>query len=202
MTWAAVGVSAVGAIGGYESAQSGQNAATNAANQNLQLQQKMYEQQDPFSAGGNRAQYVPKLNELAMGGPSSIANDPTYQAMNDKSNIDMNRQLEASGQGGSGQAMLALNQNSQGNQMAYWQQMMSTYAGLSGANSGRTAPMQGESPGLAGQMAGQTASNRMGSFGMFAEGLSSIFGAGKGSTDNSGNNTNSPDFNMANTGTY
>ena len=114
---------------------------------------------------------------------------PLYQAMNDKSNIDMNRQLEASGQGGSGQAMLALQQNSQGNQMAYWQQMMSTYAGLSGANSGRTAPMQGESPTLAGNMANQTASNYGSSFGLFAGGLQSIFGSGSG-TDATANENN------------
>ena len=81
--WGAV----IGGVAGFALGGSGEDAASAAAKQNLEFQQRMYEQQDPFSAGGNRAQYVPKLNELAMGGPSSIANDPTYQAMNDKSNI-------------------------------------------------------------------------------------------------------------------
>jgi hypothetical protein len=173
------GALAGGVIGGFLGG--GQEDATKkAAAENLQFQQQMYQQQDPFSAGGNRAQYVGKMNDLATGGPSSITNDPTYQAMNEKSMTDMNRSMEASGQGGSGQAALALQQNSQGNMMNYWSSMMSTYGGLSGATGGKTNPMHGLDPSLAGQNAGQTANNYSSAFGMFAGGLQSIFGQPKG----------------------
>lgn len=154
----------------------GEDAAQKAAAEDLAFQKQMYQQQDPFSAGGNRAQYVPKLNTLAMGGPSSVVNDPTYQAMNQASLTDVQRQKAATGKLGSGEEMKSLQQTSQGNMMSYWQNMMHTYSGLSGADSGRTAPMHGMDPGLAGEMAGRTSSNMGGAYGMFASGLSSIFG--------------------------
>lgn len=164
------------AIAGLLNSGSSQNAANQQNAQNLQFQEQMYQQQDPFSAQGNRAQYVPMLNRLAQGGPSSVASDPMYQQMNAKSMEDMSRGLAASGQGGSGQAMLALQQNSQGNMMNYWQQMMGQYGQLSGASSGRTSPMQGQSPGDAFSQSQQTMANYGGSFGLLMNGVQGIFG--------------------------
>src|SRR5665647_129488 len=81
------GALAGGVIGGFMGGNQ-QSASEKAAAENLQFQKQMYQQQDPFSAGGNREQYVGKFNELAQGGPSSVTNDPTYQAMNEKSMTD------------------------------------------------------------------------------------------------------------------
>ena len=178
--WGAVAGGVIGMLG----AGSGSDAAAKANADNLAFQKQMYQQQDPFSAGGNRAQYVPKLNELAMGGPTSIANDPTFHAMNDKSMSDMTRQMEASGQAGSGQAMTSLQQNSQQNQMSYWQNMMQTYAGLSGASGGKTSPIQGQSSGEAFGQANATQANYGAGFGSIVSGLSAIYNSG-GSTGGS-----------------
>lgn len=173
------GALAGGVIGGIMGGNQ-QSASAKAAEDQLNFEKQMYQQQDPFSAGGNRAQYVDKVNQYAQGGPTSVANDPMYQAMSAKSNEDMGRGMAASGAQGSGQEALALRQNDQGNMMNYWSTMLGTYSGLSGATGGRTAPMQGISPALAGQNAGQTAQNYGSAFGMFAGGLSSIFGSSNG----------------------
>jgi hypothetical protein len=173
---AAAWIEAGTAVAGLLGANSSQNAANQQNQQNLQFQEQMYNQQDPFSAGGNRAQYVPMLNSLATGGPNSIANDPMYQALNNQSMTNMNRQMAASGQMGSGQAMLALNQNSQQNQMNYWQQMMGTYGGLSGATGGRTSPMQGQSPTDAFNQSQSTQANFGGALGLLSQGISGIYG--------------------------
>lgn len=171
--WGAV----VGGIAGGLFGGSSQDAANQANAENIQFQEQMYQQQDPFSAQGNRQQYVPMLNELARGGPSSVSNDPMYQQLNAKSMEDMSRGLAASGQGGSGQAMLALQQNSQGNMMNYWQQMMGQYSSLSGASGGRTSPIQGQSPSAAFGQSQQTQANYGGSFGMLMSGIQGIFGS-------------------------
>jgi len=175
--WGAV---AGGVIGGLMGS-GGQDAAAKAAQDNLDFQKQMYQQQDPFSAGGNRAQYVPKLNELATGGPSSVANDPMFKQMNDQSMNAIESRMASQGQGVSTANMQALQSGQQGNQMSYWQNMMQTYAGLSGESGGRTSPMKGIDPNTAMVGANQTASNYGSSFGMFAGGLQSIFGNGSGS---------------------
>lgn len=174
--WGAV----IGGVAGAFMGGGGGDAAAQQQAQNLQSQQQMYQQQDPFSAGGNRAQYVPQLNALQAGGPASVGSDPMFQKMNEQSLGNVQR-LEASrGQSGSGQEMTALRDTGFNNQMDYFNNQYSRLAGLSGESSGRTSPIQGQSPGAAYDQKMNTMSSQLGSFGQALGGLSSIFGKGAG----------------------
>jgi len=153
----------------------GQEEARKAEAARQAQQMQMYQQQDPFSAGGNRAQYVPMLNQYAMGGPSSVSSDPAYQRFNQKSMEDVSRKLSASGQTQSGQEQIALQQNSQNNMFDYWSKMMGTYADLSGANAGHTAPYQRTSGTDAYNVDSRENANAIEGFGGMMGGLYSIF---------------------------
>jgi hypothetical protein len=175
MTMAAIAIGGSAVIG-YMGQQSAASAAQGANQQNIQAQQQWNQQQDPFSAGGNRAQYVPQLNELMKGGPAGVAQDPMFQKMNEQSLTNVQRREQASGQGGSGQEMLALQNQGFGNQMDYFNQQYSRLADLSGASRGGGQAAMGQSPGAAFGQSRQGSQDIAASFG----GLSSIFGQGAG----------------------
>jgi hypothetical protein len=158
----------------------GSNAAAKAEQANQTRMQQMYQQQDPFSSGGNRAQYVPQLNELMRGGYQGVANDPMFQQLQQQSMTDVQRGMSARGQGGSGQEMLALRDSSQKNMMGYFNQQYDRLASLSGANAGRTAAFQGQGGQAAySQRMGDMASQGAG-FGSVMSGLGALFGNGNG----------------------
>jgi hypothetical protein len=176
--WGALAGGVAGGLGLF--GDGGASAAAEAEKARQAQMMQMYQQQDPFSAGGNRAQYVPMLNQYAMGGPASVASDPAYQRFNQKSMDDLTRQMSARGQTQSGAEQVSLMQNSQNNMMDYWGKMMSTYADLSGASGGRTNPYQGMTGAEAGRMASDQNANAVEGFGGLMGGLYKIFGSGSG----------------------
>lgn len=175
VAWAEVGMAVYGLMSSGDS----QSSANQQNEANVKAKQLENQQNSPFSTSGSRAQYVPMLNKLAMGGPSGVSNDPTYQAMNANSMEDMSRGMAASGQGGSGQAMVALQQNSQQNQMSYWQNMMQQYSSLSGATTNSTAAT-GQSANDAFNQSQKTQGNVGNAFGLFSQGVQGIYGNGQG----------------------
>jgi hypothetical protein len=175
--WGAV----IGGVAGAFLGGGGSDAAQQQQQQNQQAQLDWNKQQDPFSAGGNRGQYVPQLNQLMQGGPAGVSNDPMFQKMNQQSMDQVQRREQASGQGGSGQEMMALQNQGFGNQMDYFNQQYSRLSDLSGASRGGGQAAMGQSPGAAyEQRMGQYANQGSG-FGMMMGGLTDIFGKGFGS---------------------
>jgi hypothetical protein len=176
----------IGLLGGF--GDGGQGAAQQAAAQQLAFQQQMYQQQDPFSAGGNRAQYVPQLNNLMAGGYQGISNDPMFQWQQQQGQQQVQRGLAAHGMGASGAEQVALQQQGFGNASSFFNDQFNRLSGLSGANSGRTAPMQGMSPQVAGQFANLAQGNTAGFAGQLMTGLSGIFGTPNSNNPNGGTN--------------
>ena len=181
------GALAGGVLGGFMGGGKDNGAAKAAAEQRA-LEQKRYEQQDPFSAGGNRAQYVPQLNKLMEGGVGGLVNDSNYQAMQGAGIQAVQRQMAARGQSGSGQEMSAILKANFGIGMDYFNQQYKRLSALSGADAGRTGAGQGMDPGLAYQMEREGRADRMGSMGQGIGALSSIFGnsGGRGQMYNAG----------------
>lgn len=169
------GAAAGGVLGGFMG-RGGNDAAERAAAERLAFQKQMYEQQDPFSAGGNRAQYVPQLNSLMQGGYAGLVNDPMYKGLQDQGTDAVQRAMSARGMGGSGNEMSAILKSNMGIGMDYFNQQYNRLSELSGARSGRTAPMQGMDPSLAYAMGNDEYANKMGSLGQGFGALSSIFG--------------------------
>lgn len=168
----------IGLLGGFGS--SGGNEAQAAALAQQQAQLAWNKQQDPFSAGGNREQYVPQLNALMAGGPSGVVNDPMFQKQNQQSMMDMQRHLASTGQGASGNEMLSLNDQSFNNQNTFFNQQYDRLASLSGASRGGGSAALGMSPQLAGNFARQSTLDTAGGFGQLLSGLSGIFGTPQG----------------------
>jgi hypothetical protein len=180
--WGAVVGGAIGLMG----ASNGQNAATSQNNNNIWAQQQANMQNDPFAAGGNRAQYVPQLNQLMQGGVAGVANDPGFQAMNQQSMQDVQRMQAASGAANGGGATSQLLSQDFNNQQSYFNQQYNRLTQLSGAGTNVSAAT-GQSPSAAATQANQTNTNLGAGFGSVVTGLGSLFG-----------NTNAP----ANNNTY
>lgn len=178
-----VGAIAGGIIGAF-GASSGQDAANAQEAQIIQEQNLINQQNDPFATSGSRAQYVPMLNQLAMGGVNAVNADPTFQKLNDQSIGNLERQSPKSG----ATDYNALNLSAQ-NQMSYWEQMLQTYSGLSGASSPVQMPGM-MSPSAAGSLASGTQANYGAGFGSIISGLSSIFGTPNANLG--GTNPNNP----------
>jgi hypothetical protein len=185
--WGAVAGGAIGLLSG-----GGSDAAAKAEAANQARMQHMYEQQDPFSAGGNRAQYVPQLNELMRGGYQGVVNDPMFQQLQSQSMIDVQRGMSARGQGGSGQEMLALRDSSQKNMMGYFDKQYARLASLSGADAGRTNAFQGQGGQAAyAQKMGDMSAMGAG-FGSVMSGLGALFGNPKTGQDSGTPNVQNP----------
>ena len=154
---AAIGGSAVL---GYLGSQAGASAAESANAQNIAFQREAnaanlaYQKEnnaanraqiekwntlnDPFSAGGNREQYVSKLNELMNGNPSDIYNDPIFQGSLNLGNEAISRRFASGGNGGSGAEQINLMQYTTGAAQTAYQDKFKRLSDLSGANSGRS----------------------------------------------------------------
>jgi len=182
---AVIGSAVIGAVGGSKARKAGRAASA----QDLAFQQQMYQQQDPFSAGGNRQQYVGQLNELMRGGPSGAAQDPMYQWMQAQGQQAVERKFSASGNGGSGNAMQALMANQYGTANDYFKEQYGRLSSLSGASGGRTVPMQGMSAGDAYNLESGKARSMSTLFGAGMQGLAGIYGSGSGNTGVAGTGT-------------
>lgn len=152
MTMSAIAVVGAAAIS-YQGTQNAANAANEANNTNIAFQQQHNQQVDPFSTGGNRAQYVPQLNDLMRGGYAGLANDPMYKQLSAQGLEATQRAMAARGQGMGTNDMLAINKNQTGTMMDYFNQQYSRLADLSGASRGGTSTVQGMSPTTAGSIA-------------------------------------------------
>src|ERR1035437_9845392 len=164
-TDASIGASAgpigalVGGVYGMMSAGQAQSAADSQNLANVQAQSTANMQNDPFAAGGNRAQYVPQLNQLMQGGVAGVANDPGFQAMNQQSMQDVQRMQAASGSANGGGATSQLLSQDFNNQQSYFNQQYNRLTQLSGANTNVTAAT-GQSPQNAANQAQQTTTNQ------------------------------------------
>lgn len=136
--WVSAGVALYGALSGPGSGSSPQQA-----------QQAV----DPFAQ--YRQQYGQQLNAL-MATPSSVQNDPGFQAQLQQGAGQVTRNAAATGQNVSGAEQNALFQQGMTQQNQYFQQDLSNYMTLSGASAGPGAG--GQAYNIAGQQqAGQTA---------------------------------------------
>jgi hypothetical protein len=162
---------AIGLIG----ASQGQAAADIQNQQNVAAQQQANMQNDPFAAGGNRAQYVPQLNELMKGGVAGVGNDPGFQAMEKQSMGDVQRMQAASGAANGGGATSQMLSQNMADQQSYFNQQYNRLTQLSGANT-NISPAMGQAPGAAATQANQTNMNMGAGFGSVVTGLGSIFG--------------------------
>lgn len=187
---------AMSAYGAYSAGQA-QDSANQQNQQNLQQQMAWNRQQDPFSAGGNRAQYVPQLNQLMQGGAAGVASDPLFQKQNQQSQTDMQRQFASQGMGVSGQEMNAMGQNSWQNQQNYFNQQYQKLASLSGASGGGGSAAIGQSPQNVYNQSLGTANQFGQAFGFGANALSSIYGQG-GSSGATGDNAGTWNSSMPN----
>lgn len=164
----------------YEGSQQAAGAATAADTRNIAFQQQMFQLQDPFSASGSRAQYVPQLNQLMKGGYAGLQNDPFYQQLQSMGMQGTQRAMASQGLGMSTADLLAINQNQTGTAMNYFNQQYARLADLSGATGGRTAPIQGMGAGTAYDISMGTARNRAAAFGGTMGTLGNIYGQGAG----------------------
>ena len=148
---AAIAVVGAAAIS-YQGTQAAAGAATDANNANIAFQQQYNQQVDPFSTGGNRARYVPQLNDLMRGGYAGLANDPMYKQLSAQGLEATQRAMAARGQGMGTNDILAINKNQTGTMMDYFNQQYSRLADLSGASRGGSQVVQGMSPQVAGSI--------------------------------------------------
>lgn len=144
--WTAIAALGAGAINYYGTQKAGKVAnAQSAANQAAQL--AWNKQQDPFSAGGNREQYVPQLNKLMQGGYQGIQDDPMFQWEQKQGVDNMQRSMSARGMGASGSEMAALQDYGTGMARSYFDKQYARLSDLSGASRGGGAAATGMSPG-------------------------------------------------------
>lgn len=198
MAWAAVGVAVVGAVASADASQNAASAAEGANARQIAEQRTWNERTDPFSAGGNRAQYVPQLNELMAGGYAGLENDPMYQWMRDQGVDQVQRGMSKTGGLDSGAEAIALQKQGFGLSMDFFDKQYARLADLSGASRGGGAPAMGSMSAIqAGQVAAAPGQ-------ALAQGLGGIYGAWKGAQAPSGSNSynNDPNNNMYNNGTY
>ena len=149
---AAIAVVGAAAIS-YSGTQAAAGAATSANEANINYQRQHNQEIDPFSTGGNRAQYVPQLNDLMRGGYAGLANDPMYKQLSGLGLEATQRAMASRGQGLGTNDILAINKNQTGTMMDYFNQQYLRLADLSGASRGGTQTVQGMSPTTAGQIA-------------------------------------------------
>lgn len=154
----------------------GKDEAAAQAEANRQAQLAWNKQQDPFSAGGNREQYVPRLNELMQGGYAGVAQDPMFQQLNNQSMSDTQRAMSAKGYNMSGNEMNALRDNSAKNQMNFFDDQYRRLAELSGASRGGGSVAKGQDPNSIYQQGQDSTQTNLNTFGGFMQGLDNIFG--------------------------
>lgn len=172
MAWPVLAAAAIGYLGQQEAASS----ARGTSRENMAQQERWNMLQDPFSAGGNRRQYVSQLNDLMRGGVSGIMEDPNFKARMAAGLQMSQRQASATGMGQSGNMQLALQR--QGSQMAgdYFTEQYNRLAQLSGAARGGGSAPTGMSAGDVYQMGmGQTAATAG-----LIRGAAGLFGRGSG----------------------
>lgn len=161
----------------YMGATSAADTAAQQSERNMQQQMAWNKQQDPFSAGGNRQQYVPQLNQLMQGGYQGMQNDPMFKWRQDQALEATQRKMSAMGQGIGTNDMLALQNQAYGQQGQFFNEQYNRLADLSGANRGGGQAPQGMDPKFAGQM--QMAKYQAG--GETLGGLAGIYGSMSGS---------------------
>lgn len=154
----------------------GQGEAAAQAEANRQAQLAWNKQQDPFSAGGNREQYVPRLNELMQGGYAGVAGDPMFRQLNEQSMSDTQRAMSAKGYNMSGNELIGLRDTSAKNQMSFFNDQYNRLAELSGASRGGGAPAMGQSASSIYQQGQESLQSNLNTFGGFMQGLDNIFG--------------------------
>lgn len=179
MPWAAIG-SILGGGMSYFGGQSAQDNANQMNQQNIAAQERWNMQQDPFSAGGNRQQYVGQLNDLMRGGYQGAQQDPMFQWMMKQGQNQMQRGSSASGQGGSGAEMAALQQQGFGLANDFFQQQYDRLSSLSGASRGGGSAAIGQSPQAGYNQTIGSYQNMGAGIGMGLQGLGSLFGGGSG----------------------
>jgi hypothetical protein len=173
MPYIIAGAAALNYFGGQQAS----GAAQQQAQESLAFQKQMFQLQDPFSAGGNRAQYVPQLNQLMQRGYAGLQNDPMFQQLQSLGLQGTQRAMAAQGMGLGTNDLLAINQNQTGTAMNYFNQQYGRLADLAGVNRGPTAPFSsGISPVQAGQMAYAPYQGMGQAFGT----IGGLFGAGRG----------------------
>ena len=167
MAWVAVAIGGA-AVVNYMGSQRASSAAADANNQNIASQERMNASNqasqekmqasnlanvdkwntlnNPFSATGQRQQYVGQLNGL-MSDPNAMSNtynDPVFQAQLNQGTEAVSRRLNASGQGGSGNELASIMQYTMGNARTAYQDKYAMLSSLSGANSTGGNAYQGQ----------------------------------------------------------
>ena len=172
--------SAIAGIGGAALSYFGGQNATDAANAqnaaNLAAQERWNWLQDPFSMGGNRAQYVSQLNDLMRGGYQGMQQDPMFQWMMSQGKDQAQRAGSASGRGGSGAEQIALQQQGFGLSQDFFNQQFSRLAELSGASRGGGQAAIGQSPTNVYNMGMGNAMNQGAALGLGMQSLGKLFG--------------------------
>jgi hypothetical protein len=164
-----------GGLYGLATASMGADAAAAQNRDNVSAQNLTNMQNDPFAATGNRAQYVPQLNQLMQGGVAGVGNDPGFQAMEKQSMGDVQRMQAASGAANGGGATSQMLSQNMADQQTYFNQQYNRLTQLSGAGTNVSAAT-GQSPQNAANQAQQTTTNQLGGFGSIVTGLGSLFG--------------------------
>ena len=154
----------------------GEDEAAKQAEANRQAQLAWNKQQDPFSAGGNREQYVPRLNELMQGGYAGVAGDPMFKQLNEQSLSDTQRAMSAKGYNMSGNEMIGLRETSAKNQMSFFDDQYRRLAELSGASRGGGQAAMGQSAQNIYQQGQDSLQSNLNTFSGFMQGLDNIFG--------------------------
>lgn len=200
MPWAAAAT-----MGSAFLANQASNNAVNAANQqnaaNVAAQERWNRLQDPFSAGGNREQYVSQLQDLLRGGYAGIQNDPMFQWMQRQGLDQAQRAGSATGMGGSGAEQLALQQQGFGLANQFFNQQYQRLADLSGATRGGGQAAVGQSPGSLYNMYTDQGQSRTNAFAAGMGGLQGLFGA-MGGANRQPMPTYSGQYNPNSYGTY
>jgi hypothetical protein len=197
MPWAAVGA-IVGAGISADAAAGASSAAEQQDQLNRSAQQGWNSLVDPFTAGGNRSQYVTQLNDLMQGGYAGIQNDPMYQWMLGQGQDQLQRGMSARGQLGSGNEMIALQKQGTGMAMDFFNQQYARLADLSGASRGGGQAVIGQNPANVYNMYSQYGQEKGAAFGGAMRGIGAIFGQGQGG----GGGVYSGDYNPNSYGTY
>lgn len=186
------GAIAGSALIGYMGQQDAIGAAKGAAGDQLRQQQQFYEQQDPFSAGGHRAQYADQLDALMKGGPSSMMNDPMFKWMQQQGTDAVQRQHSAEGTLQSTAETRDLSSAAMGQANSYYQQQVDRLSTLSGATRGFShAPTSGIDPSGAYNMSMGTTASTAGLF-QAGMGIAGIYGHGGGGGGTSYNSNGVP----------
>ena len=163
--WGMAAASMYSAYQGQQGAAAGQQASAAQSAQQLAAQKEWQKLSDPFSASGARSQfqqqYTPQLQAL-IADPTSVLQNPLYQAQQKQADQAVTRQQNATGNLNSGNELLALQQSNVGGANSFYQQQLSNLMQLSGQSSGaqQTAASNGMTPGMAyNQAAAPYASN-------------------------------------------